>query len=53
MHESILKKQMSVLSVRGGIMGNEGIIGEDGAIEKSENDDEDENELSKDGMRTR
>ena len=53
--QSYLKKQLSVVSVRGGIMGNEGIIGEDGAIEKSENDEDedDDDENSKDGMRTR
>mmetsp|Transcript_3905 Transcript_3905/g.5199 ORF Transcript_3905/g.5199 Transcript_3905/m.5199 type:complete len:213 (+) Transcript_3905:636-1274(+) len=44
-----LKKQLSIQSVRGGIQGKEGVIGEDGAIE---NDDEDE-EMSNEGMRTR
>ncbi len=38
---SQLKKQMSVQSVvRGGIQGNEGVIGEDGGIEKEEESDD-------------
>ena len=43
-----LKKQMSVVSVRGGIQGNEGVIGEDGGVEGGDDD-----ESSVDGMRTR
>ena len=39
---------MSVVSVRGGIQGNEGVIGEDGAVEGGDDD-----ESSVDGMRTR
>jgi len=35
--------------MRGGIQGNEGVIGEDGGIAKDSQDDE----LSVDGMRTR
>jgi len=44
-----LKKQMSLQSMRGGIQGNEGVIGEDGGIAKDSQDDE----SSVDGMRTR
>ena len=39
---------MSLQSARGGINGNVGVIGEDGGLDKSSNDDS-----SVDGMRTR
>ena len=44
-----LKKQLSIQSVRGGILGQEDVIGEDGGIENEDDDDD----MSMEGMRTR
>ena len=49
----LVKKQMSIQSARGGIQGNIGVIGEDGAMEKDSDEESSVENVSNNGMRTR